>query len=168
MTPMRAKERLYLTGDKTRLVRHGDPKAAFLYAAEGDDIPDTAAKKFGLVDGLLKKSAPANRNDTLLGSSVLPAHVVISDTKTVQLGDVVAAAHRASRLSVDAWNDLPATDREARLAKTIEGMRAQAIAPPKATKPRAAKPKAEKAPPASKEEKPAENKEAEGGENKSG
>lgn len=54
MTPMHAKERLYLTADKSRLVRHGDPKAAFLYASLGDEIPQSAADKFGLVDGKLK------------------------------------------------------------------------------------------------------------------
>ncbi len=51
---MRARERLYLTADKSRVVAYGDPKAAFLYAAEGDEIPDSAVEKFGLVDGGLK------------------------------------------------------------------------------------------------------------------
>lgn len=50
----RAQERLYLTADKGRVVREGDPKAAFLYAALGDEIPENAAEKFGLVDGRLK------------------------------------------------------------------------------------------------------------------
>lgn len=48
-----AKERLYLTADKSRLVRDGDKAAAFLYAAEGDEIPDSAAQRFGLVGGKL-------------------------------------------------------------------------------------------------------------------
>lgn len=57
---MRAQERLYLTADKKKLVGEGDPKAAFLYAAEGDEIPDSAAAMFGLADGRLKakKAAP--------------------------------------------------------------------------------------------------------------
>ncbi|QXN68004.1 hypothetical protein [Microcystis phage Mwe-Yong1] len=44
-------ERLYLTADRTRVVPHGSPEAAFLYASEGDEIPASAAEKFGLVDG---------------------------------------------------------------------------------------------------------------------
>jgi hypothetical protein len=53
---MIAKERLYLTADKGRIVGHGDKRAAFLYAAPGDEIPENAAKKFGLVGGGLKAS----------------------------------------------------------------------------------------------------------------
>ena len=56
MTPMHAKERLYLTADKSRVVRHGDPRAAFLYASVGDEIPQSAADKFGLVDGELPRA----------------------------------------------------------------------------------------------------------------
>lgn len=50
---MKATERLWLTADKGRLVAEGDPKAAFLYAAAGDEIPDEAAERFGLIDGAL-------------------------------------------------------------------------------------------------------------------
>jgi hypothetical protein len=50
---MKAKVRLYLTASKTALVHEGDPQAATLYAAPGDVIPDTAAERFGLVDGTL-------------------------------------------------------------------------------------------------------------------
>lgn len=52
-----AQERLYLTADRKRLVGEGNPKAAFLYASPGDEIPESAAKRFGIVDGKLKKSA---------------------------------------------------------------------------------------------------------------
>src|SRR4051812_26203802 len=99
---MQARERLYLTADKDRVVRDGDPKAAFLYAAQGDEIPATAAERFGLVDGRLKaRGKPA---ETLLGSSILAAVVVITDTITVTLGAIVARAHKESGLSVAAWN----------------------------------------------------------------
>lgn len=50
---MNAKERLYLTADKKTLVRDGDSRAATLYCSPGDLIPESAAAKFGLVDGLL-------------------------------------------------------------------------------------------------------------------
>ncbi|MBA5777470.1 hypothetical protein H2509_13510 [Stappia sp. F7233] len=61
---MQAKERLYLTKDKSKLVGEGDLRAAFLYAAPGDEIPASAVERFGLVDGSLakggkKQSAPA-------------------------------------------------------------------------------------------------------------
>jgi len=55
---MQAKERLYLTKDGKALVAEGDPKGASLYAAPGDDIPESAVKMFGLVDGTVKKPAP--------------------------------------------------------------------------------------------------------------
>lgn len=45
---MLATERLYLTADQKRLVREGDPEAAFLYCTPGDLIPDEAAARFGL------------------------------------------------------------------------------------------------------------------------
>lgn len=48
---MKATARLYLTACTTALVAAGDPRAATLYASPGDDIPDSAAEKFGLVDG---------------------------------------------------------------------------------------------------------------------
>ena len=52
---MQAKERLYLTKDGKGLVAEGDPKGASLYAAPGDEIPESAVKMFGLVDGGLKE-----------------------------------------------------------------------------------------------------------------
>ncbi len=51
---MIAKERLYLTADKSAVVAQGDERAAFLYCSPGDEIPDSAVKLFGLVDGGLK------------------------------------------------------------------------------------------------------------------
>jgi len=56
---MIAKERLYLTADKKRLVGEGDTRAAFLYATPGDEIPDSAAELFKLVDGGLKPKKEA-------------------------------------------------------------------------------------------------------------
>jgi predicted flap endonuclease-1-like 5' DNA nuclease len=59
-----AQERLYLTADKSRLVRDGDKAAAFLYAAPGDEIPDSAVQRFGLVGGRLPdgKGKPATED----------------------------------------------------------------------------------------------------------
>ncbi|MEL6485877.1 MAG: hypothetical protein AAFQ13_01855 [Pseudomonadota bacterium] len=72
-----AAERLFLTADRSKLVRDGDDDAAFLYASPGDTIPQSACEMFGLVDGKLPapktpdpkpapakkaKSAPANKS----------------------------------------------------------------------------------------------------------
>lgn len=57
MTNMIAKSRLFLTADSKALVAEGDPKGATLYCAPGDEIPESAAKMFGLVDGDLPKRA---------------------------------------------------------------------------------------------------------------
>lgn len=53
MTNMIAKERLYLTTDKERLVREGDEAGAILYCAAGDEIPQSAVDRFKLVDGTI-------------------------------------------------------------------------------------------------------------------
>jgi len=54
---MKAMERLWFTADKERLVGEGDPEAATLYAAVGDEIPESAAERFGIVDGRLDAKA---------------------------------------------------------------------------------------------------------------
>ena len=51
MPTMRAKERLYLNAEKTRLVREGSPKAGYLLAAEGHVITEETAARFKIVDG---------------------------------------------------------------------------------------------------------------------
>jgi predicted flap endonuclease-1-like 5' DNA nuclease len=63
-----AKERLYLTEDKKKVVGEGDSRAAFLWAAPGDELPEEDAKRFGVPDGKLKggkKEAPAPANKEL-------------------------------------------------------------------------------------------------------
>ncbi len=57
---MRAKTRLYLTADRAALVREHDPRAATLYAAIGDEIPDSAVARFGLVDGTVDVAEPVS------------------------------------------------------------------------------------------------------------
>src|SRR3546814_20130292 len=47
---MIAQERLYLTRDRKTLVGDGDKRAAELYATPGTEIPESAAKLFGLTD----------------------------------------------------------------------------------------------------------------------
>lgn len=58
-------QRLFLTADKAELVGESDARAAFLFASPGDEIPASAAERFGLVDGALPgkgaKPAPATK-----------------------------------------------------------------------------------------------------------
>lgn len=41
---MIARERLYLTDDRRRVVKENDPAAAFLLAAVGDEVPQRFAR----------------------------------------------------------------------------------------------------------------------------
>jgi hypothetical protein len=52
-----ANERLWLTADRERVVKDGDPDAAFLLCAEGNELPRVDAERYGLVGG--KKQAAA-------------------------------------------------------------------------------------------------------------
>lgn len=57
--------------------------------------------------------------DTLLGSSILPALIEIGDAQ-VQLGEIVAAAHQKSGLSLEDWNALEDAARELLLDAEIK------------------------------------------------
>jgi len=47
-----ADRRLYLTADRTTVVEEGDPRAAFLLAGQGSEIPAAEVERLGLtVDG---------------------------------------------------------------------------------------------------------------------
>ena len=48
---MIAKQRLFHIADKSALVPEDNVDAAFLYASVGDEIPESAAELYGLVDG---------------------------------------------------------------------------------------------------------------------
>lgn len=56
-----ADRKLWLTADKETLVEDGDPKAAFLFASEGDEVSDEDAERYGLKPkkAEAKQSAPA-------------------------------------------------------------------------------------------------------------
>ncbi|MBN9333868.1 hypothetical protein [Devosia sp.] len=164
---MFARERLFLNAERNALYPDGHQLAAFLYAAVGDEIPDSAAEKFGLVDGELKKSGKPKIEETLLGSNVLPALVEIAAGKTVQLGVVVGRAYKASGLNVDGWNALEDAERETRLAQMVETLKQEHAARPPRTpatpKPKKAAGKKEQAPAGDKEQKTGENKGGAGG-----
>lgn len=81
---MFAKVRLYLTASRTALVAEGDERAAFLFAAPGDEIPASAAERFGLVNGNLPDGyvlGDTDRTDAILRAAAMGAFgdVVIAD-----------------------------------------------------------------------------------------
>lgn len=43
------KERLYLTADRKRLVRHNDPEAAYLACVAGQELSDAEVRQLGIV-----------------------------------------------------------------------------------------------------------------------
>lgn len=48
VTAFKADRRLYLTGDKSRVVEEGDTSSAWLFAAPGSDISQADVKAYGL------------------------------------------------------------------------------------------------------------------------
>lgn len=65
---------------------------------------------------------------SVLGSSLLPASIHLNGDVSVSLGEVVCHAYTASGLSVEDWNGLDVTLREAKLADAVEQLRSEAIA----------------------------------------
>lgn len=74
-----------------------------------------------------KSDADASTQQILHGSDTLPALIDIGEGREqLQLGDVVARAHQESGMSVEAWNALPAIERDEKLIAVIEALRADA------------------------------------------
>lgn len=61
---MKATQRLFLNADRTKCVAEDHKDAAFLYATPGDEIPDEAAERFGLVDGALPEAKAKSGGST--------------------------------------------------------------------------------------------------------
>jgi hypothetical protein len=57
----RVPHRLYWVADRSRLVRHGDPDAAFLAFTAGQELSDEEARRHGLVP-VEEKSQPPTEN----------------------------------------------------------------------------------------------------------
>jgi hypothetical protein len=74
-----------------------------------------------------EKDAAAYAPPMILGSSNLPSHLTIGGAQ-VQLGTIVARAHKDSDLSAEAWNNLDETEREHRLVDAIAVLRKEAEA----------------------------------------
>lgn len=77
------------------------------------------------IHGAASASAPPA---SLLGSNLLASNIDLVGDVTVPLGDVVRHAHAASGLSIEDWNALDDTLREAKLADAVEQLRSEAIA----------------------------------------
>lgn len=58
---MKADKRYYVTADRSRVVDEGDPDAAILLAAEGGDISNEDAKRYGLGRYAPEEEAPAEK-----------------------------------------------------------------------------------------------------------
>lgn len=48
--PVRMDRRMYLTEDRSRAVPDGDPEARFLLCAEGGELPQADARRYGLLE----------------------------------------------------------------------------------------------------------------------
>ncbi|WP_367346454.1 hypothetical protein [Stenotrophomonas bentonitica] len=107
--------------------------------ASWDKLKNNAVVK-GWLDGKILSvgGSPAANSPppapSLLGSDLLPAHVLLVDDTGVSLGEIVQHAHAASGLSVEGWNELDGAMREAKLADAVEQLRSEAIAAAEAKK----------------------------------
>lgn len=66
------------------------------------------------------KPKPLVENEALNGSNILPADIHVGDDVTVTLGEIVAAAHQRSGLTVEAWNALDEPARDQLLTAEID------------------------------------------------
>ena len=79
-----------------------------------------------------------SKQDVLIGSSILPSVITISEGNEVQLGDVVRTAFERSGLSTEDWNAQDETVRESLLNAEIEIIKAANAASEKAAADQAA------------------------------
>lgn len=57
-----SEKRLYVNKDKSRVVEEDDPEAAYLLVAEGSELSDADAEKYGLGGAEVKQVAAAPEN----------------------------------------------------------------------------------------------------------
>lgn len=93
---MIAAMRLSLTASRDALVASDDPRAAFLYAAVGDEIPGDVVEKFGLVDGKL----PAI--DAAAADAARKAEEEAAAAEAQRLADEAAAAEAKRKADEEA------------------------------------------------------------------
>lgn len=99
---------------------HGVPEGE-IYPVQfvaGDDCPpelEAGALSVGALSLMVDTPSPF-----LVGSSVQPESFELSDGSVLSLGEVVGRAHAASGLSVEDWNALEESAREALIAETVD------------------------------------------------
>ncbi|MBH1486554.1 hypothetical protein I5U45_09905 [Stenotrophomonas maltophilia] len=84
----------------------------------GDDCPpelEAGALSVGALSLMVDTPSPF-----LVGSSAQPESFELSDGSVLSLGEVVGRAHAASGLSVEDWNALEESAREALIAETVD------------------------------------------------
>jgi hypothetical protein len=96
----------------------GDPIATPPAAQSAGGVTETDALGDG--HGLDHLVGGSLADDTLLGSSFLPAMVDVGHGQEVQLGVIVTGAFNASGLSTEAWNGLAEDVREKLLALMVD------------------------------------------------
>jgi hypothetical protein len=74
-----------------------------------------------------KPAAKLAETETLNGSNTLPAVIEIAAGHSVQLGEVVMAAHQKSGLSVEVWNALSEEERDGLLNTMIADFKAEIL-----------------------------------------
>jgi sRNA-binding protein len=118
-----ARMRLCLTADRAALVPHGHQDAALLYAAIGDEIPDDAAERFGLVDGLIPGHADEAAIEVARREEEEAKAKVDADAQAKREADAAEAAKADAAAVAKAEADAvaKAEAKPARRAKKAEG-----------------------------------------------
>lgn len=73
--------------------------------------------------------SPTTTKDTLVGSNILPSIITLANGTEVQLGALVARAHKASGMSIPRWNRQSEDELEIKLADELEKWNVE-VAPP--------------------------------------
>lgn len=108
-----------------------DPVAARLKAEEQarrEAELRQAEQRQQIADAEERMRKEANEAGTLIGSSIQPSEIPLTGEKIITLGELVVAAHQASGLSREEWNELQGEEREAMIATAKERLTAQAEA----------------------------------------
>lgn len=141
---MLARMRLCLTAERDELVAENDPRAAFLYAAIGDEIPAEAAARFGLVDGLLPGMPDQAAIAAAAAAAEEAAAKAAADAEAKREADAAEAAKSEADAAAKAEADAAAKAEADAAAKAEADAAAKAEAPADLDRGPARKPRARK------------------------
>lgn len=108
-----------------------DPVAARLRAEElarRQAELAAAEQRQQIADAEERMRKEANEAGTLIGSSIQPTEISLTGEKIITLGELVVAAHQASGLSREEWNELQAEEREALIVQAKDRLTVEAEA----------------------------------------